>query len=274
MQHKRKFFLWLASIFFVTLILPVYYLVLQAREDNVVEQYLVDHDLQDLPVSKASAITIARQVESDFNVNPATFRSLKMDDRPFLREDAGFLLTCREGLCGEGARVIVRLLNAKGFDATRVTLYDRYMQFAHTIVSVQLGDDRFWVDTINSKDSLTSLLEAENISEDNFRYLDYSDKISQRLEKIEQHRIVDETTEFQKNMGDYFLYSFESIPYTKLLAKIGISKRVFNLKRPPRFISVIAEKPNMIKFWVSLFAAVAFTLICVKPLSRLLRNKQ
>ncbi|HZY80881.1 MAG TPA: hypothetical protein VFE50_15260 [Cyclobacteriaceae bacterium] len=274
MYDKRKFFAGLAVIFGVALILPIYFLVLQINEDRVVDRYLAEHNLDNLPVSKSTAVTIAKQVESDFNVDPSTFQHLKMDNRPFLREDAGFLLTCKEGLCGEGARVIVRLLNARGFDATRVTLYDRYMQFAHTVVSVQLGNDRFWIDTINSKDSLTNLLETENISENNFQYLDYSDKISQRLDKIEQHRSVDETVEFQKNMGEYFLYSFESIPYTKLLSKVGIQKRVFNLKRPPHFISVLAEKPNMIKFWASLTGALALTLICVKPVRRYFRKPQ
>jgi hypothetical protein len=272
MTDRRKFFIGLALIFSLALILPVFYLVRQVREDRIIDNFLVQNQLDNSPVSKATAIAISRKVESEFNVDPSTFSMLNMDGRPFLREDAGFLLTHKEGLCGEGARVIIRLLNARGFDATRVTLYDRYMQFAHTLVSVQLGDERFWIDTINSKDSLTSLLERENISEDNFKYLNYSDKISQRLEKIEEHRAVDETEAFQKNMGEYFLYSFESIPFTKLLAKMGMEKRVFNLRRPPHFISVLAEKPNMVMFWVTLLGSVIITLVLIKPLRILLKK--
>src|SRR5215467_14880716 len=167
-HDRRRFFVWLTAIFAVTLVPPFYYLVLQYKEDRIVEEYMAEHQLQNLPVSKATAISIARQVAADFNVKPQTFHWLKMDNRPFLREDAGFLLTHKEGRCGEGARVIVRLLNASGFDATRVNLYDRYMQFPHTLVSVQLGKDRFWIDTINSKDNLRDLLEKKDISEDNF----------------------------------------------------------------------------------------------------------
>ena len=270
MTNKRKFFVWLGAIFAITLSLPCYYLVRQINENRIVDQYLTENNLKDLPVSKETAIAVARQVRADFNVKQETFVALKMDNRPFLREDVGFLLTCKEGLCGEGARVVVRLLNAKGFDATRVTLYDRYMQFAHTLVSVDINRSRFWLDTINSKDSLTNLLERMNISQGNFQYLDYSENISERLDKIDQHRNVDETEEFKKHLGKYFLYSFESIPYTKLLAKIGIKKRVFNLDRPPRYISDIAEKPNMIMFVLTLACAFIFTLLCIKPLRRLL----
>jgi hypothetical protein len=270
MTNKRKFFVWLGIIFATALIPSFYYLVKHINENRIVDQYLIANNLKDLPVSRETAIAVARHVRADFNVNQETFVALKMDNRPFLREDAGFLLTCKEGLCGEGARVVVRLLNAKGFDATRVTLYDRYMQFAHTLVSVDLNGTRFWIDTINSTDSLTNLLESHNISQNNFQYLDYSETISERLDKIDRHKITDETEEFKKNLGKYFLYSFESIPYTKLLAKIGIKKRVFNLDRPPRYISDLAEKPNKIMFLLSLAGAVIFTLLCIKPLRRLL----
>lgn len=273
MYDRRRFFVWLTAIFALTLVPPFYYLVRQYKEDKIVEEYMAEHQLQNLRVSKAAATSIARQVAADFNVKPETFQWLKMDNRPFLREDAGFLLTHKEGRCGEVARVIVRLLNANGFDATRVNLYDRYMQFPHTLVSVQLGKEHFWIDTIISKYNLRNLLENKDISEDNFRYLAYSDKVSDRREKVGVHHDVDEAEEFRKNSDDYFLYSFESVPFTKLLSKVGIEKRVFNHRRPPHFISVLAEKPNMIMFWICLFGALVVTLLSVKPLRRLLKKE-
>lgn len=270
MSVKKRFLIIFSVITFAALLPSIYYLVQQFREDAVVTDYLEQHEFDNLPISKSTAIAVARQVDAEFNVDPTTFKTLKMDDRPFLREDAKFLLTNKEGLCGEGARVIIRLLNQIGFDATRVTLYDRYMQFAHTVVSIRLNDQNFWIDTINSKDSLTSLFERENISEDNFKYLTYSSTINERLKRIDEHQAIDETYQFKKNMGEYFLYSFEAIPVTKLLSAVNIEKRVFNLRRPPHFVSVLAEKPNMIMFWFCFFIAIGIVLLVIKPLRRFL----
>jgi hypothetical protein len=247
LQHiKRPRYFAALAIFILSALPSLYYFYKHAGESQIVHRYLVKNSLSDLPVSKSSAFRIARQVASDFNVDPRTFKTLNMNDRPFLREDAGTLLTYREGLCGEGTRVIVRLLNASGFNATRITLYDRYMQYAHTLVSVELDGDSFWIDSINSSDSLTTLLEQESISAKDFDYLFYQDKIEQRLSKIDSFQKAEKSEEFKKNLGMYYLFSYEAVPWTKVLAKVGINMRVFNLERPPHLISSLAEQPFLI----------------------------
>ena len=45
-------------------------------------------------------------------MNERSFVALKMGEGPFLREDARFPLTHREGERGEGTRVIISLLAA------------------------------------------------------------------------------------------------------------------------------------------------------------------
>lgn len=270
---RKRLLIALGVVMLVALIPSFYYLIQQWKENRIVYGYIHEHGFDELPANKESAIKVSEQVIADFNVDLSTFKVLRMDDRPFLREDAGFLLTCREGVCGEGARVIVRLLNAMGYDATRVTLYDRYMQFAHTLVSVQEGDRSYWIDSINSNDTLTVLLTKRDISEKSFNYLNYSDKISDRLDAIQYHRDVQEADELKILLDRYFLYSFEAIPVTKLLAKIGINWRVFNLRRPPHFISVLAEEPHMVMFWFYFFIAVAITILAIWPLKKLLRNR-
>ena len=190
------------------------------------------------------AIKVSRLVISEFNSDEKNFKHLKLDDRPFLREDAGTLLLWKEGLCGEGARVIIRILNRMGFDATRVTLYDQFLQTAHTLVSVKCKDqDPFWVNSINSPDSITILLENAHVSSANYNYLSYSENLLDRRKKIQDFEKNSNNPSFQALYNKYLLYSFEAIPLTKLLKKAGFNIRTFNLSRPPRFISVIAEEP-------------------------------
>jgi hypothetical protein len=268
-QNRYKVIL---AIFAVTLLPSLYYFHKQFEESKIVHRYLAENHLDNLPVSKPSAFRIARQVAGDFTVDQKKFKVLNMNNRPFLREDAGTLLLCREGLCGEGTRVIVRLLNASGFNATRITLYDRYMQYAHTLVSVELDEDSFWIDSINSRDSLTTLLEHESISAKNFDYLFYQDRIDQRLDKIEYFQSAEKSEAFKKNLSMYYLFSYEAVPWTKMLAKLGMNMRVFNLERPPRLISALAEQPFLIMaigyVIMSLVATLIISVILFKYLKR------
>ena len=87
-------------IWFITMIPCMYYIVSQVRENMIIDKYLEFHDLTNLSISKESAVRISDDIRSNFNIKQSTFTALNLNNRPFLREDAGHLLTIREGLCG------------------------------------------------------------------------------------------------------------------------------------------------------------------------------
>ncbi len=187
--YKNKYFV-VVALWIVLLLPSAYYGFQQTRENEILDNYISENKLVNLPVNKQTAVLVSEQIRKDFNVNENEFVALNLNKRPFLREDTAFLLTYREGVCGfEGTRVIVNLLNRLGFDATRITLYN------------------------------------------------------------------------QQLFNRYKVYSYEAIPYTKILTKIGFDVRVFNFKRPPRVVSRLAEKPNMIMALISFVLAILAMLV-------------
>ena len=177
---RRSYAIALTLLWIITFLLALYYGYRQLKESETVDNYLISTGLAGLPISKETAVRVSDQVRRDFNVNAPSFVALKMDARPFLREDTGFLLTHKEGECGEGARVIVNLLNRLGFDATRFSLYDRRLFPAHTLVSVVIGEKEFLVDSINSSPEPNRLLKTYDVSPIHFSILDYRGNIKTR----------------------------------------------------------------------------------------------
>jgi hypothetical protein len=123
----------------------VYFLVLQWQEQQIMQRYLMSHGLHDAPITRETALRVSRAVRGDFVVDETAFENIDLVDQPFLRESTATLLQHREGLCGEGARVIVSLLHELGFDATRVVLFNDRLESAHALVSVQLDGGDFLV---------------------------------------------------------------------------------------------------------------------------------
>src|SRR3989304_4043142 len=99
MSNRKKYFLALISAWMVTLLPSIYYAYMQVQEDKIVDHYLYSNNLIRLPISRETAVRVSDRVRKDFNVLESTFVALKMAERPFLREDSGFLLTHKEGLC-------------------------------------------------------------------------------------------------------------------------------------------------------------------------------
>lgn len=260
-MNKKKYFLALILVWGITLIPSIYYAYRQSQEDKIVDRYLSSNNLASLPISKETAVRVSDQVRKDFNTKEGSFAALNLAERPFLREDAGFLLTQKEGLCGEGARVMINLLNRLGFDATRITLFDQKLQSAHTLVSVDIGEKEFLVDSINSTPEVNALINSDNISSNDFNILHYSDDFLKRrqFEKTDHNRITPERQ--RKFFDEYWLYSYEAIPYSKLLTRAGFDVRAFNFERPNSRLSDLAEKPNMIMFCISLVTSVFATFL-------------
>lgn len=261
---RRSYAIALTLLWIITFLLALYYGYRQLKESETVDNYLISTGLAGLPISKETAVRVSDQVRRDFNVNAPSFVALKMDARPFLREDTGFLLTHKEGECGEGARVIVNLLNRLGFDATRFALYDRRLFPAHTLVSVVIGEKEFLVDSINSSPEPNRLLKTYDVSPIHFSILDYRGNIKTRTELKKNLDKANRPEALNGFLEHYWLYSYEAVPYTKLLSALHLNIRAFNLSRPPRWISALAEKPNMIMFLVTFLSSVLIAYLLNK----------
>ncbi len=224
----------------------VYFLVLQWQEQQIMQRYLMSHGLHDAPITRETALRVSRAVRGDFVVDETAFENIDLVDQPFLRESTATLLQHREGLCGEGARVIVSLLHELGFDATRVVLFNDRLESAHALVSVQLDGGDFLVDSINSRPDVTAMLEAHTVSVRKFDVLHYTDNLEERRRMAAEaaHPRPEGMDEFFER---YWLYSFEAVPYAKLLTTAGIDVRVFSFQRPYLWISALAEKPNLVR---------------------------
>lgn len=242
----------------LSLIPSIYYYSLQTKEDNIVYEYLNTNSFLNLPHTIESAIKISDKIRSDFNSNESTFSSLNYKNRPFLRESASYLLTHREGLCGEGTRVLVVLLNRLGYDATRLTLYNRILHPSHTLVSLVIDDREYLLDSINSTMEINTFLKENKISTSSFHITNYIDDLAKRKKTnraMLKEELKDSDDLFFKK---YWLYSYEAEPFTKLFSKLGLNIRAFNLDRPAKWISSLAEKPYQIMSYFCLMISVLF----------------
>ncbi len=250
MRRTRRY----AVMLIVAACLPTtYYLSLQWQEEQAMEQYLESLGLGDAPVTRETALRVSQAVRSDFEVNEAQFQGIDLADQPFLRESTADLLQHREGLCGEGTRVIVSLLLDLGFDATRVVLFNDRLESAHALVSVQLDGRDFLLDSINSRPEVTAMLEAHDVSVRKFDVLHYTDDLQERRRMAAAAKYP-RPEGMDRFFERYWLYSFEAVPYAKLLTTAGIDVRVFSFQRPYRWISALAEKPNLVRalLWLTL----------------------
>lgn len=251
----------MAVLWLLTMIPALFFAVKQLHETRVIDQYLAENDLLGLPLEKSSAIAVSDVVRRDFNTDKKTFVALKMGNRPFLREDTTFLLKYREGVCGEGTRVIVNLLRRLGFDATRVTLYNKELVPAHTLVSVVVDGQEFFVDSINSPADTTRVLKEHDISSDQFSLLHYSDDIAVRKQFAKLDHAQGKPAAYQRFLDYFWLYSYEATPYAKLLTRLGLDVRVFNFQRPVSILSSVAEKPNALLAAVSVLLSLITVLL-------------
>ncbi len=252
-------------LFLCILSLPAtYFGYKQVEENQVVEEYLADNGWLGLPLSKELAVAISQKVRADFNVNESSFQVLDMGNRPFLRQDTTFLLTHKEGLCGEGTRVLVNLLRELGYDATRVNLFNSFYLPHHTLVSVNLDDREFFIDSINTREWANNFLNTEDISTNDFKIVRYSGSIQEQnaqFKALKNQTKTASSQEYSRFFERFKIYSYDALPMTKLLSKVGLDVKYFNLNRPPAFISALAEKPNLIMFIVLFAMALVTTLI-------------
>lgn len=211
---------------------------LQAQENRIVREYLVENGLVGLPQSRETIVRVVDQVRKDFNIDEASWTGFDRYGGGFLRHDTEELLQHREGLCGEGSRVVINLLDGLGYNATRVGLFSPQLRLTHALVSVRLGEKEFLVDSINSFPEVNEVIDTVEISPEHFPF----ERYRQPLPELPTHdpRLMD-------FIARYPVYSYEAVPYTKLLYAVGVDTRVIALERPSHFVSMLAEKPHRLK---------------------------
>lgn len=255
MHMKYKLLL---VLFVLSLLPPGYFFYKQYQENELIESYLREHNFIGLERNKENAFLISDQLRKDFNVEQSTFKHLTFKNRPFLREPTLELLQYKEGLCGEGTRVLVNLYNYLGYDATRLTLYNRNLHGSHTLISIVDNGNEYFVDSINSMDEVNAILKKYDINASSFNLMAYIDDLATRKKIAKQKKINKNTDEIAYFLDKYWLYSYEATPYSKLLKKLGIDVRAFNFSRTNRFFSDLAEKPFMINFYA--FLVISFMI--------------
>ena len=260
-RRSRERARWLWALLALSFVPAVVFGFLQAHEDRVVDGYLREHGLVGLPVNDATALRVSHAVRAEFETDSSKWVAYKLAERPFLRRGTEWLLRAREGWCGEGTRVLVNLLGRMGFDATRVTLYNSRLQGMHTLVSIRVGGKERLVDSINTPPELNAFLDRAALSTANFRVLHYTDDIvarHARWNELSARDTVETDLYREQFFRDFCTYSYEAFPVTKLITRVGVDWRVLNLARPPRWVSMLAEKPRSIKAVVSLAIALVF----------------
>ena len=233
----------LAALTMVMALLPAaYFAWLQRAELDTVDQYIAAHELQAGALDFDSAKRVSQVIRDDFLTDTEQFSALDLSNRPFLRESTLFLLEHREGLCGEGTRVLISVLHRLGFDAARISLYDRNLRSAHTLAAVRLNGRNILVDSINSHAETTRLLESERVTPKLFGQLQYADSTyNPEYDKAQPAASASPDVALFKKR--FWMYSYETLPLTKLLAKLGLESRVFIRDRPPRSLAILAERP-------------------------------
>jgi hypothetical protein len=239
----------------------LFYLFKHFEEETAVKNYLKENKIQyNEKLSKELANQVVDKVRTDFNTNRSTWRYLNLEERPFLRTEVLTLLKYKEGVCGEGSRVLVKLLQSVGFDATRITLYDRRYNPAHTFVSIKLNEEEFFVDSINSSDDFTKLTREYNIEVSIFEIIKYYDLFNTTKNKNKN---------YPKSVKEYFHnhfvgYTYNALPYRKIFNFFGMDIVTLNLERPNIFISYLAESVYLLKA-ISIFITliVYFSIILI-----------
>jgi hypothetical protein len=253
-----------------------HFLVRQHREDEAVRAYVAARGLRGAPATRGTALAVSNALRADFEVREERWTRLSLSDRPFLREDTAWLLETKEGLCGEGTRVLVVILQEMGFDATRVSLYDRFLRSEHTLASVFIGGREVFVDSINSTDRVNAFLGTNDISARDFPVTRYAENIVDRMETgaalVRSQRSLE--PDYQAFFEKFRLFSYEAVPASKLASAAGLDWRVFNLQRPSPFVSRLAERPRAILALASAGAALGLhALIGVGLVVRRLRRR-
>ena len=240
---SRKTFFVIVIIFFF--VVNIVFLCLHYVETCVVNKFIENHALKFSDQSKKNAFLISDNLRAEFEVDTTKWKINTSDfaKLPFFRTSVKKLLSSREALCGGGARVLCRILLESGYNATRVVLFTRnFGAMGHVIVSIMVNGKEYFIDTLNSPDDLNELLKKYDINSDAIKIIPYKQRYNKKFIDVRYSK-DSLISNFQRN---YIAYSYEAVPFSKLLNSIGFDVYVLNLKRPPFIFSYFAESVNLL----------------------------
>jgi hypothetical protein len=252
--------------FLIALIIAVlgfYFLSAQRRENSAIDAFIEELEL-DKTNTWENAVEISKKLRTVFNSDKHSFETLSLKNKPFLREECDLLIQAREGLCGEGARVLVCLLERLGFDATRVTLFTRWLHPSHTLVSIIHNGQEYFIDTLNSGDEFNAYVNSHRLAAEDFSIMGHVEDIGDRTRQKKALMAKSSDDVFEEHVGyKYLFYSYEAIPFSKLASALRLNLRIVNLRRPSKAVSLVAEKPKLVKAGVCFILAGASFIIAL-----------
>jgi len=227
---------------FLLSILIINNLYMHYKEEKLITKYISDMNIKrsDFNTTTEYFSSISEYLNNDFNTDAKTWKHSNLLGRTFLRNSVMELLEIKEGVCGEGTRVMIRILQSLGYNASRIAFYDKRFGAAHALVSVIIKDTEIIVDTINYNKELHEILKNNKINMKQIDIIHYND----RFVELNKTNPSEFSNFFKKH---YATYSYESIPYVKFASKLGADKHIFNFDRPNKYISYLAESVYLIK---------------------------
>ena len=252
-KPTRKLILLLFGVLFI--LVNFVFLWLHLTETRIINKFNKDHALVFSDQSKKNAVVFSDTIRANFETNVKKWTEISADygKMPFFRYSVVELLKVKETQCGGGARVLCRLLLESGYDATRVVLFTRnFGAMGHVIVSVVIQGKEYWIDTLNSPADLNELFEKYDINSYTVKIIPYKQRYNPKYIDV-KYSTDSVINKFQHN---YIAYSYEALPFSKLLNSIGVDVYVLNLKRPPYVFSYLAES-------VYLLYSITFSIIFI-----------
>jgi len=232
-----------------------YFLYKHFDENTLIENFLLEKKLSSGMPSKKNAIRISDSIRSIINVNKKNWKTNEqnLNKVSFFRMSVKDIITSKEGTCGEGARLLVRLLLKLNYDATRVNLFTKnFGADGHTVVSVLIDNKEYFIDTINSTDLVNKILVENDVSSKTFIKVYYDQRFDDSIYIKKKNEYLNSPV-WKKDFNDlYVSYSYDALPFTRAVSVIGYNMRVFNFTRPNLTISYLAESVNLLYLFVFL----------------------
>jgi len=241
-------------------------LIRHLQEERQVAFFLSQHSLLGASGSLERAIATSDLVRSEFNIDPKTWKFINKASEPSLSFSCADLLYWREGNCGKATRVLVKLLHYQGYDACRVDWHGRGFsnRASHTLVSVIINGEEYFVDTVNSPEGVNEFLKANKVNAKSFGLSYYKERSKRIVGQIDTASIVNRL---------FNVYSYESVPCTKLSSVLGLNMRILNFDRPGAFVGYLAESIYLIYFMIWTFFLIVWCAVGMVVYKRYLRLK-
>jgi len=230
-----------AIIIIFCLLCPIFIFVSLHIEENIkLNKFITDRKLDKLKISKESAIIISDSVKSYFNSDITKWKTTEknFNKMPYFRHSVLDMLKSHEAVCGGGTRFLTRILIKLGYNATRILLLtSNFGSRGHSCVSMYINGREYFIDSINGGIDIETLFRNYDIGTIDLMIIPYS----KRYDSVYLDAKYNEDTNIQAFQKKFTAYSYEALPFSKILNTVKFNVYVLNFHRPSVMISYIAE---------------------------------